>query len=306
MVPQQGGRDMAEITLLDGGMGQELLARSGDRPTPLWATRVMMDHPTLVRDIHADYFAAGASIATTNSYAIHHDRLIPHGLDHLFHTLHLRALAQAAEARDAHGRGRIAGALGPLVATYRPEVTPPVAEAAPKYAEISALMAPHVDLFLIETAASILQAEGALAGIVPGRPVWLSLSVDDTDGSRLRSGEPLADAARLIRDYAPAAVLVNCSVPEAMAAAMDILATFDLPFGAYANGFTHITDNFRTDQATTDALFARHDLTPGKYADFAMGWVAQGATIVGGCCEVGPAHIRALAAALTVAGHTIL
>jgi S-methylmethionine-dependent homocysteine/selenocysteine methylase len=297
---------MTEITLLDGGMGQELLARAGDRPTPLWATQVMMDHPSLVRDIHADYFAAGATIATTNTYAIHHDRLIPQGLDHLFHTLHLRALMQAVEARDAHGRGRIAGALGPLVATYRPEVTPPLPEAAPKYAEISALLAPHVDFFLIETAASMLQAEGALAGIVAGKPVWLSVSVDDADGRLLRSGEPVADVARLVRDYAPAAVLVNCSVPEAMAAAMDVVRGFGLPFGAYANGFTHISRAFKADQATVDALYTRHDLTPAKYADFAMGWVSQGATIVGGCCEVGPAHIRALAGALRSAGHTIV
>jgi S-methylmethionine-dependent homocysteine/selenocysteine methylase len=297
---------MAEITLLDGGMGQELLARAGDRPTPLWATQVMMDHPTLVRDIHADYFAAGASIATTNSYAIHHDRLIPQGLDHLFHALHLRALAQAVEARDAHGSGRIAGSLGPLVATYRPEVTPPLAEAIPKYAESAALMAPHVDLFLIETAASILQAEGALAGVVAGKPVWLSISVDDADGSLLRSGEPVADVARLVRDYAPAAVLVNCSVPEAMAAAMDVVRGFGLPFGAYANGFTHITADFKADQSTVDALHSRQDLTPEKYAGFAMGWVAQGATIVGGCCEVGPAHIRALADTLRAAGHTLV
>ena len=89
---------MADITLLDGGMGQELVARSGDDPTPLWATRVMMDHPGMVRDIHADYFAAGASVATTNTYAIHHDRLERFDLDHLFHALHLRALAEAHEA----------------------------------------------------------------------------------------------------------------------------------------------------------------------------------------------------------------
>ena len=40
-----------DITLLDGGMGQELLARTGDEPTPLWATQVMLDHPDVVREI---------------------------------------------------------------------------------------------------------------------------------------------------------------------------------------------------------------------------------------------------------------
>ncbi len=297
---------MVQITLLDGGMGQELLARSGDAPTPLWATRVMIDHPDLVRQIHADYFAAGATVATTNTYAIHHDRLILQGLDPLFHSLHLRALMQAVQARDAHGSGLIAGSLGPLEASYRPDLTPALDVAAAKYAEIAALLAPHVDLFLIETASSIAGAEGALMGAGRVLPVWLSVSVNDKDGRLLRSDEPLSELARLIETYRPAAILANCSVPEAMADAMAVLRGFGLPFGAYANGFTHITDNFKTEQPTVDDLFRRHDLTPARYADFACGWVAQGASIVGGCCEVGPDHIAALKARLLAEGHTIV
>ncbi len=297
---------MAAITLLDGGMGQELVARSGDAPTPLWATRVMLDHPHLVRAIHDDYFAAGATVATTNTYAIHHDRLQPFGLDHLFADLHARALAQAQAARDAHGAGRIAGSMGPLVASYRTDVTLPVDEAAVKYAEIARLLGPGVDVILLETMASVAQAEGASKGAqAAGKPVWLSVTVDDRDGSKLRSGEPVADLARLVAAYAPAAMLVNCSVPEAMADALAVVAGFGLPFGAYANGFTHISDGFLEDKPTVAALTHRHDLTPEKYVGFAMGWVAQGATIVGGCCDVGPAHISALAAALRAAGHTI-
>ena len=298
---------MAMITLLDGGMGQELVARSGDVPTPLWATRVMLDHPGMVRDIHADYFAAGATIATTNTYAIHHDRLQHFDLDNQFETLHLTALSQATEARTAHGSGRIAGSMGPLIATYRPEVTLPLDVAAPKYTEIAALIGPHVDIILIETMSSVLQAEGALKGAqMSGKPVWLSVSVNDHDGRILRSDEPIADLGRIIDVYRPEAVLVNCSVPEAMAAALTEVAKFGLPYGAYANGFTHISGNFLEDAATVASLTHRHDLTPEKYTDFAMGWVAQGATIVGGCCEVGPAHIRHLRAALIAAGHQIV
>ena len=297
---------MAEITLLDGGMGQELLARTKDDPTPLWATQVMLDHPNVVRDIHADYYSAGATIATTNTYAIHHDRLERFDVDHLFKPLHQMALAQATEARAAHGSGRIAGSMGPLVASYRPEVTQPVAEAAPKYAEIAAILGPQVDLILCETMASVEMAEGAVKGAqVAGKPVWLSVTVDDHDGTKLRSGEPLADLKRLVDTYHPAAILVNCSVPEAMAAAMTEIARFGIPFGAYANGFTHISGNFLKDAPTVRELTHRHDLTPAKYTEFAMGWVAQGATIIGGCCEVGPAHIRALSAALIAAGHQI-
>jgi homocysteine S-methyltransferase len=299
---------MAAITLLDGGMGQELLARAGDAPTPLWATRVMMDHPGLVGAIHADYFAAGATVATTNTYAIHHDRLIPQGCDHLFHGLHAAALAEAQGARKAYGAGRIAGSLGPLVASYRPDTVPDVDEAARKYAEIATLLAPGVDLFLAETMSSVRQVHGVLEGLAraaTGKPAWVSVTVDDKDGSRLRSGEPVADLASLFSRYKPQAVLANCSVPEAMAAAMDGLARFGLPFGAYANGFTHISQDFLKANPTVDVLAHRTDLTPARYAGFAMGWVAQGATIVGGCCEVGPAHIAALAQALRDAGHTI-
>ncbi len=299
---------MAQITLLDGGMGQELLARSGDTPTPMWATQVMIDHPDLVRDIHIAYFAAGATVATTNTYAIHHDRLIRDGKDHLFLTLLRKAAAQAVAARNARGRGgRIAGSLGPLVASYRPDLCPPVREAAAKYTEIVRVLAPHVDLFLCETMSSVQQVEGALEGAAPsGLPVWISITVDDRDGSRLRSGEPISALAPLFARRRPAAVLANCSMPEAMAAALTEIAKFHVPYGAYANGFTHISDAFLQDAPTVDDLTARHDLTPERYAAFAMDWVAQGATIVGGCCEVGPAHIAELAKSLRAAGHKIV
>jgi homocysteine S-methyltransferase len=110
----------------------------------------------------------------------------------------------------------------------------------------------------------------------------------------------------LVETYGPEAVLANCSVPEAMGDALAVLGTFGRPFGAYANGFTHISDGFLEDAPTVAALTLRHDLTPKRYADFALGWLEQGATIVGGCCEVGPAHIAELARRLREAGHEIV
>ena len=296
---------MAEIILLDGGLGQELIHRAGDRPTPLWSTQVMIDHPGLVGAVHGDYFAAGATVATTNTYCIHHDRLEKAGLDGQFHTLHAAALTEAAAARRAVGRGRIAGSIGPLVASYRPDVHPPHAEAVAKYAEVARVLAPHVDLIICETVASLAHARAVMAGaLTAGLPVWLSVTVDDRDGSRLRSGEAVADVVQV--GAGAAALLANCSAPEAMAAALDALKTAGKPFGAYANGFTQITADFLKDQPTVDALSARRDLTPEVYARYALGWVGQGASIVGGCCEVGPAHIATLARALKAAGHTIV
>jgi homocysteine S-methyltransferase len=90
-------------------------------------------------------------------------------------------------------------------------------------------------------------------------------------------------------------VLVNCSIPEAVDMAVGALTGCDLRVGAYANGFTGINDAFLEPGATVDVLQKRKDLDPEAYAGFAAGWVNKGVGIVGGCCEVGPAHIALLA-----------
>lgn len=295
------------VTLLDGGMGQELVRRSGDRATPLWSTQVMIDHPQLVQDIHRDFFAAGADIATTNTYAVLRDRLERVGLQDQVGDLADTAIRMATAARDAHGSGRIAGAIGPLIASYRPDICPPAAEAAEIYAEPVALLKDRVDLLILETMCSVDQAKGALlASLGQGLPVWLSVSVEDGDGTRLRSGEPVGNLAALIDRLTPDAVLINCARPEAVQAGLDIISRFGLPFGAYANGFTRISEGFLGAAPTVDALERRIDLGPGTYADFVMGWVDRGATIVGGCCEVGPAHIAEIARRLRAGGHQIV
>lgn len=298
---------MAEITLLDGSIGQEIVKRSGDRPTPLWSTSVMIDKPDVVGAVHGDYFQAGATIATSNTYAVHRDRLVRAGLEEHFEELVAKAMTEAAAARDAHGAGRIAAALGPLGASYRPDIHTPEEEAKALFGELVRLMEPQADLFLIETVASVDHARGALLGCAEvQKPVWLAVTVKDDDGSCLRSGEALQDLAPLIEEFQPEAVLINCARPEVIAAGLEIIKTFGKPFGAYANGFTHITEGFLKDAPTVEALQQRQDLGPREYAEFAMGWVAQGATIVGGCCEVGPEHIVELAKQLREAGHQII
>ncbi|WP_323037417.1 homocysteine S-methyltransferase family protein [Pararhodobacter sp.] len=298
---------MTRITLLDGGMGQELTHRAGGTPHPLWATRVMIDHPGMVQSIHAEYFAAGASLATTNTYAIHHDRLVKFALDHRYQALIDGALSEAKAARAAHGTGLIAGSMGPLVASYRPETMPPHDTAVALFAEMAALIAPHVDVLLGETVASLAHASAlidAARQAAPDTPLWLSVTLEDRDGTLLRSGEPIAALGALIDRVD--AILANCSAPEAMDQAMSPLRATGKPFGAYANGFQQITSDFLKDNATVDALQARPELTPQRYADYVMGWVDQGATLVGGCCETGPAHIAEIANRLRAAGHTIV
>lgn len=298
---------MTAITLLDGSIGQEIVKRSGDRPTPLWSTSVMIDQPEIVGAVHTDYFKSGATIATTNTYAVHRDRLIRADLEEHFEDLLTKAVAQAVEARDRHGSGRIAAALGPLGASYRPDIHTPLDQAQRLFAELVQHMEPHVDLFLLETVVSVEHARGILMGCAgTDKPVWLAVSVMDDDGTRLRSGEMLQELLPVLDEFQPEAVLINCSRPEVIAAGLEVVKTFGRPFGAYANGFTHITEGFLQDAPTVDALEQRHDLGPEDYAKFAMNWVAQGASIVGGCCEVGPAHIAELAGQLRAAGYQIV
>ena len=284
------------FTLLDGGMGQELMARSKAEPTGLWATQTMMDTPEMVQAVHKDYFDAGADIATTNSYAILRDRLALFDIEDQFETLQVRACEIACRARDQKGSGLVAGSMGPTGRSYRPDLALEIEQGAEIYAEIAGIQAPYVDFYLLETMSSIVQATGAVLGTKSvGKPVWLSVTVDDADGSKLRSGESISELTALLSESQVDALLINCSTPEAVTSALQKLGPQTIPIGAYANGFTKIAEEFLQDNATVTALNARTDLDPEAYLNFAKQWHELGASIIGGCCEVGPAHIMHLA-----------
>jgi len=283
------------ITILDGGMGQELVARAG-KATGLWSVQALLDHPQMIRDVHDAYFAAGAEAATTNSYSVLPDRFETHGIGDRLDAMAVLACEIACQSRDAHGSGMVLGSLGPLGFSYQPDKAPPAEQAAGVYAHLARVHAPFVDAHILETMSSVDQALGGLMGAsVTGKPVWLALSVDDNDGTKLRSGEPLIDVLPLIAKFNPQVVAINCSLPEAVTQAIPLLVETGASIGGYANGFTGIADSFDHIGATVDVLKARTDLGPARYVEFAQSWVDAGATVVGGCCEVGPAHISALA-----------
>jgi len=291
-----------QIVLLDGGMGQELRRRSSRPASPLWSAQVMLDEPDLVTAAHRDFIEAGARVITANTYSATPQRLARDAEIGLFDSLHAAALSAAARAREESGRDvRIAGCLAPLVASYRPDLAPDEDTCLRDYRRMVAAQAGGVDLFICETMSLAREARSATAAAVEsGLPVWTAFTVDDGDGTRLRSGEPLDEAARGVMAAGAERVMVNCSVPEAVTTAMDVLARLGVPFGGYANGFTSVDE--LQPGGTVDVLEARTDLDPAAYAEHALRWVERGATIVGGCCEVGPAHIAAVAERLTSAG----
>ena len=174
------------ITLLDGSVGQEIVKRSGTLATPLWSTSVMIEKPEIVAEVHRDYFRSGASVATTNTYNLLYDRLKPFGLEKELLKLWDIALSAALNARAENGSGLVAASLGPLKASYRPDICPSPSESEILYSEIINNISSEVDILLIETMCSVDQAEGALrAATKSSKPVWISFSVDDFDGNFL-------------------------------------------------------------------------------------------------------------------------
>ena len=207
---------MSDIILTDGGMGQELLRRSKTPPTPLWSGRVLIDEPELVRELHVDFIRAGARVITINSYAATPERLEREGVGELFEPLQKLALDLAHEAREDARAHR----PGSAIATTRRSRSP-TRRRTRSTAVVVAQEAERVDLMLCETMASAEEARAAAtAAAEGGKPVWVSWTLADDGPPRLRSGETLAAAADALADVRLAARLINCSQPEALAAAL--------------------------------------------------------------------------------------
>jgi S-methylmethionine-dependent homocysteine/selenocysteine methylase len=143
----------------------------------------------------------------------------------------------------------------------------------------------------------------AMAAAESGKPVWVSWSLQDR-APVLRSGETITEAAAMLDQLSIVAALVNCSPPEAIGPAIAELIATGVPAGGYANAFTFIPLAY-TPGKTREQLTTRQDLGPELYANQVLEWVSKGARIVGGCCEVGPAHIVALRDRLVSEGYRI-
>ena len=284
------------LIILDGGMGQELINRNASAQGVLWSARALFDHPETVQAVHEDYIRAGADIITTNSYACIRNNFEPEGLLDRLGEMNRLSAELAQRARDSVGKPvKIAGSMGPQRGSYRPDLVGSYQETEALYREQAEFLAPHVDLFICETLSCIVEARAAvIAATATGKPVWLSWSLEDSGDMRLRSGETIHEAWKDIASSDISAVLLNCSPPEAISRVLpELISICDLPTGAYANAFTPIPRmwDFHGDESIPPS---RTDVTPEAYADHATDWLSAGARIIGGCCEVGPAHIARL------------
>jgi len=284
-------------TVLDGGLGQELYRKGVRGHDVLWSANALLTDPDAVRAVHLDFIRAGARVITTNTYCTTLFRFREVGIEDRFAELNRLACRLAQEARDEAGipEVQIAGCLPPLYGSYRPDRVRPVEQILPEYRQLADVLAPHVDLLLAETISTVDEGyAAAAAATATGLPTWLAWTLTDDGRPTLRSGESLTDAAARLEPLPVQAYLINCCAPESVGPGLDALrAVTDRPIGAYANGFTPIPANWQP--GNIEGLGVRRDLGPDAYAAFVREWIARGAAIVGGCCEIGPAHIARIA-----------
>ncbi len=311
-----------KIRFLDGGMGRELQRIGAPFRQPEWSAFSLMKAPELVRQVHENFLEAGAEILTTNSYAV-----VPFHLGRERFEREGRELATlsgqlAAAARDRFLKEKkerdgerledkisIAGGLPPLFGSYATERFEE--ENAARYADtLIEALEPFCDLWLVETLSTWQETECYLQRLqkrASQKPIYLSFAVSPKEEAQgeeilLCGNERLSAVLQRVAQWREesqeserlAGILLNCSPPQRISQGIKILADSplrDLPYGGYANAFNPKPENKKANSGVTTM---NEELTPQRYANFAQEWVSDGSSLLGGCCGIGPEHIRKL------------
>ncbi len=267
----------AVITFLDGPMGTELAARGVATPLPTWSAGAIDSAPEAVVAVHRDYASAGAVVHTTNTF-----RTRESDVGDRWRELTLSAVALA---RRGAGAGRVAGSIAPVADCYRPDLSPGEGAFDAHLQMAGALVAGGVDVVLCETFPEPSEAVAAVraARAAGAAEVWGSLTAGpDAD---LLTPVELAHGAERLVEAGATVVLANCIPAPQMGDYLIELRQVGAPFGAYGNA-----------GSADDRIGWSSDSTfgPERYATLGERWVGLGASVVGGCCGTGPAHLAAL------------
>ena len=271
--------------VFDGAMGTMLYGRG------VFVNRCFdelnLSNPNLVRQVHAEYLAAGAEVIETNTFGAHRFKLGPHGLEAQVRKINREG---ARVAREAAGENAIvAGAIGPIGKPLEPLGSIAGADAQAAYREqAEGLVEGGVDLIVIETMPSLDMAKAALQAVrsVDGElPVAVSLTFNE-EGNTLYGDTP-EDAVRELEALAVPLVGANCSQgPQAMLETLSRMAAVarTAKLAAMPNAGS---------PAYVDGRYV-YLCTPEYMATWARRFLEAGASVVGGCCGTTPAHIRDL------------
>jgi S-methylmethionine-dependent homocysteine/selenocysteine methylase len=286
------------IIILDGGTGRELEAQGASIDPPLWSANAFYTDPDIVKKVHKSFIAAGAMVITANTYAITQYHL--RNANKLKDQLKLLDLAYE-KAHQAVGETNssvlIAASFPPLTESYRADLVLDDELLKQEYTLLIKQAVKHqVDILLGETLsrakeARIITKIAQKAGI----PLWLSFTVNEA--GNLRSGENLRDVAKeLLLNYGVEALLVNCSTMQNIHFSIDILQKlgqeFTFQYGAYGNRYNEIRKDYKLALKST---VINEDISPAQYTDAVKSWIDKGASIVGGCCGIGPEYIKRMA-----------
>ncbi|EFN59570.1 hypothetical protein CHLNCDRAFT_132909 [Chlorella variabilis] len=257
---------MGAVTLLDGGIGHLLKAKGVERLVP------GLEYEQL--------FLAGADVITVNSFACTEwslGRIGKAGLQQELLEAAARLARAAATEAASSGSGRqvlVAGCLPPLRESYQAQASGLRAfeEMQPEYNLLAGkrdAAVHHCDLLLCETLSTCTEGLAAgTAAAASGLPWWASWTIEDRDDDAVVAVAELPGLE---------AVLVNCCSPQAVAAALPVLKAAAPPGKTTMQAWRGKLDGIILAEA-----YARH----------AARWVDLGASIVGGCCGVGPRHIE--------------
>lgn len=294
------------VMILDGALATELEQRGCDLHDPLWSAKVLIEAPELIRQVHADYFAAGADCATTATYQATFEGFARRGLSGPeAEDLMRLAVRLAVEARDtfwadpANRNGRPRPLVAASVGSYGAFLADG-SEYSGNYGlderelmdfhrrRLAVLANTEADLLACETIPCLTEALALsrLLREVPGQNAWISFSARDSE--HISSGETLADCITRLNHYDQVvAVGINCTAPRYVADLVSAArAATDKPILAYPNSgeVYSAEDGCWTGPANAE-----------PWVEAARVWHQRGARIIGGCCRTGPAEIRALA-----------
>lgn len=263
------------VTILNGAMGTELIARGVSLPAPLWSARAIEDAPEVIAAIHREYAAAGATVHTTNTF-----RTKRRSAGDAWEKLARKAVDIT---RLSVPRGhRVAGGIAPLEDCYRPDLSPP--DPREEHREVCRVLADAgVDVLLCETFPHVGEALVATeVAVATGLPTWVAFTAGIE--AELLTPDDVERGAREAVARGASVVMINCTPATKTLPYVERLARVGVPFGVYANA-----------GPVEDGLgWTNGPEGPERYARLAAEWVRLGATFVGACCGLGPRHVQAL------------
>ena len=292
-----------QTRILDGGMGQELLARGVEANGTLWSANALLQekYHQLLLDTHLDFINSGAEIIVTTTFTTRRMRLRDNGVEDKFEYLNTMAGEIAKKAKDLNPHVIIAGGLPPQYLTYEAD-TRSDDEIKENFYDQAKLLNPFIDFFYFDVLSSLREFELAIKAIESFNKSYL-IGAHVSEGVKLPSGENISEIITTIDHKNLLGIILACVSPENYEKNLNEIKSLGVPFGFKLNGFittkptSGYTNTFNKSKTGNPNEFLGHreDLMPEKMALIVKKFKEAGSTILGGCCETRPAHIKEIA-----------